>query len=268
MKKNLGIMQGRLVPREIKGKLQSFPWKNWKKEILIAKKNKIRLIEWTIDYRNFYKNPLVQNPKQVKKFLDNNLIKVNSLTADFFMQKPPFKGKNKTEEYLDKIILVSKIINLKKIIIPLVDNSSVKNIIYQNKVIEFFSKKIKKLDLNNLKILFELDLGPRETIKFISYFNNTFGINYDTGNSAFYGHKFVEEKKYFQRVKNIHIKDRNVLGRSVPLGKGLVNFKEIFDFLKKIKYSKNFILQTYLPKKNNLVVKHTLENYKYIKKFL
>ncbi len=34
----IGIMQGRLVPREIKSRLQSFPFAMWKKEIELAKK--------------------------------------------------------------------------------------------------------------------------------------------------------------------------------------------------------------------------------------
>ena len=51
----IGIMQGRLVPREIKSKLQSFPFKNWKKEFNIAAKNGIKIIEWTIDYNTFKK---------------------------------------------------------------------------------------------------------------------------------------------------------------------------------------------------------------------
>ena len=40
MKNKIGIMQGRLVPREIKSRIQSFPFKNWKKEIILLKKKK------------------------------------------------------------------------------------------------------------------------------------------------------------------------------------------------------------------------------------
>ena len=88
MKIKIGVMQGRLVPREIKSRLQSFPWKNWKNEISILKKEKIKYLEWTIDYHKFLNNPLIAKPNYVKKILKKNKVKVKTLTADFFMQKP------------------------------------------------------------------------------------------------------------------------------------------------------------------------------------
>ena len=47
----LGVMQGRLVPQESK-KIQSFTWKNWKKEIRICEKNNFKILEWTVDHHN------------------------------------------------------------------------------------------------------------------------------------------------------------------------------------------------------------------------
>jgi hexulose-6-phosphate isomerase len=52
-------MQGRLSSID-GGKIQSFPWKNWQKEIEIASKNNIRMIEWTIDDDRLYENPLLK----------------------------------------------------------------------------------------------------------------------------------------------------------------------------------------------------------------
>ncbi len=265
--KSIGIMQGRLVPREIKSRLQSFPWKNWKKEIILAKKNKIKIIEWTLDYKNFGKNPLIEKPIKTKNFFKRNFIKINSLTADFFMQQPPFDEKNNTTEYLLKLIDISKKINLKYIVIPLVDNSSVRHF-KKNRIIKYFKYLQKKINFKKLKIIFELDLPADQVVKFISNFNDSFGINYDIGNSAYYGFKFTNEKKYFSRVYNIHVKDRDKNGQSVPLGSGLANFNEIFSYLKKIKYNGHLILQTYLPKNNKLVVSNTLKNYNFVKSFL
>lgn len=261
-------MQGRLVPREIKTKLQSFPWKNWKKEIILAKKNKIKNLEWTIDYKNFEKNPIISNPKKTKIFLTKNLVKLKSLTADFFMQKPPFKNKNNTTNYLIKLISIAKKINLSLIVIPLVDNSSIKKFKDKKIIIDYFKMIQKKIEFNKLKIIFELDLPPNQVSKFISSFNNSFGINYDMGNSAFYRFKFSEEKKYFSRVCNIHVKDRNKEGNSVPFGEGLVKFKQIFKFLNQIKYKNQLILQSYLPKNDKLVVSNTLKNFNFVRTLL
>ena len=55
---NIGFMQGRLVKIEKKGAIQYFPNKNWKREFHLAKKNNIKLIEWTINIENIKLNPL------------------------------------------------------------------------------------------------------------------------------------------------------------------------------------------------------------------
>ena len=262
----LGIMQGRLVPREIKSRIQSFPWKNWKKEIHLAKKNKIKYIEWTLDYRNFMLNPLIQNPILVKKILKESNIKLNSITADFFMQEPVWdKNGQKTHFFLLKLLSICNKYNIEFIVIPLVDNSSVKKK-NMNKVIKYFKSLKKNNFLKKTKILFEVDLTPNKINSFINSLGKTFGINYDTGNSAFHGYKFQDEKKYFDKVHNVHIKDRKKGGQTVRLGKGDVNFNILFEYLKKIKYNKGLILQTFIPKNKDKVLKETIINTNFIRK--
>ena len=102
------------------------------------------------------------------------------------------------------------------------------------------SEKLKKKQ----KFLFEIDYSPKKILILLKKLNNKFGINYDTGNSASLGYKLNDEKIYFGKVHNIHIKDRIYKGNSVRLGKGNYNFKQFFKFLKKIKYNGNLILQT------------------------
>ena len=62
MLNKLGLIQGRLLKREIKSKLQSFPWSSWQKEFF-NEKNKLKNLEWTLDYKDFLKNPI--NTKKV-----------------------------------------------------------------------------------------------------------------------------------------------------------------------------------------------------------
>ena len=56
---------------------------------------------------------------------------------------------------------------------------------------------------------------------------------------------------YKDKILNIHIKDRNLRGDTVPLGEGEVNFFKIFKNLKNINYSGNFILQTARAQNND-----------------
>ena len=97
----IGFMQGRLVKSEKKNFIQSFPWKNWRNEFIIAKKNNIKLMEWTIDYFKFKDNPLINQKQinQIKKLKKKYNLEIGSITCDFYMQKPFVKVKSK---YLKK----------------------------------------------------------------------------------------------------------------------------------------------------------------------
>ena len=108
----IGFIQGRLLDSEKKNAIQFFPSNNWKKEIKIAIKNKINLIEWTINLENINKNP-IYNEKllhQLIKFKKKNNIKINSVTCDFFMQNPFYKLKNNKDK-IKNLEILEKVIN-------------------------------------------------------------------------------------------------------------------------------------------------------------
>jgi hexulose-6-phosphate isomerase len=258
----IGFIQGRLLDSEKKKKIQFFPAKNWKKEIKIAIKNKINLIEWTINIENIKKNP-IYNEKlllQLIKFKKKINIKINSVTCDFFMQKPFYKLKKKKDkiknlEILKKVIKNGQKIGIQLFILPLVDNSSIESFNQEKELVSSLNEKnFLKLLKKKSQILFESDYSPKKIIKFIKKFNlKKFGINYDTGNSASLNYKVRKEKIYFKYVKNIHIKDRLKNGPSVRLGNGNWDYISFFNILKKIKYNNNLILQTARAKNGNHV---------------
>ena len=68
MKYKIGFMQGRLSPMEGK-KIQSFPWMHWKKEFSTGRKLRFNILEWTLDYKRLYSNPLMtqEGQKEIKK---------------------------------------------------------------------------------------------------------------------------------------------------------------------------------------------------------
>jgi L-ribulose-5-phosphate 3-epimerase len=275
VKNKIGFMQGRLVDSEKKNAIQYFPSKNWKKEIKIAIENNFNLMEWTINIENIKKNFLADSiiDKRKLNFLTKNNFKIESVTCDYFMQKPYFKKKYEKAKY--NIIRITKNLiknceklKIKYIVIPLVDNSSITDSLEEKKAISELKKYEKYLKKTN--ILFEIDYPPKRVLKFIKKFNPyKFGINYDTGNSASLGHEIKDETEYFQYVKNIHIKDRTFRGGSVRLGKGDFDFNFFFHTLnkKKFLYKGNFILQT-ARSKNNQHLKELKKNFNYLKKFL
>jgi len=267
----LGAMQGRLVKREIKSRMQSFPWNNWKKEFRILDKYDVRNLEWTLDYKNFFNNP-INNKKgcnEIIKLKKKYKINLKSLTADFFMQKPIFKKKFKKLETdmvnkIKHLIKNCNLVGIKYIVLPLVDNSSIKNKYQMKKLIIFLKKIESTLKKHKVQILFESDFEPRELLNFIKNINKKyFGINYDTGNSAALKYDFHKEMSYYKFIKNVHLKDRNLNGSSKKFGSGDTNFYKIINFLKKKKYKGNLIFQSALP-----INKDPIDEFNYNLKFI
>ena len=65
----IGFMQGRLSPIT-DGKIQEFPWKNWRQEFQLANKLGFSIMEWTLDQEKLYENPLmIENGRQEIKRL-------------------------------------------------------------------------------------------------------------------------------------------------------------------------------------------------------
>jgi L-ribulose-5-phosphate 3-epimerase len=271
MKNKIGFMQGRLVKSEKKGAIQYFPSKNWKKELELANKNRIKLIEWTVNIQNIKSNPLYTGKiYEVINELKKNKIATRSVTCDFFMEKPFFKkkyskNKDKYLKILKKIILNGSKVGIKYFVLPLVDNSSLSNK-FEELVLIKEIKKICKTLKKNKYIIFETDYKPHQISNFINKFKSKkVGINYDTGNSSALGYKIEDEIKYFKYVKNIHIKDRFLNGHTVRLGKGNWKYKKFFNKIKNT-YKGNFILQT-APSNNN-PLKELLLNKIFLNKLL
>ena len=269
MLNRIGFMQGRLS-KITNNKIQSFPWTSWKKEIEIAGINKFKFIEWTIDYPHLNKNPLFDKSKHklINKLLKVNKVQIKSLTADSLMQNIKWKKNSKfLAEKLQQIIFNASKIGIRFIIFPLVDNSSIKNNkeilnLYRN--IKPINKYLKK---NDMKILFESDFSPGKLKQFISNFDKKlYGINYDTGNSNYFGHNPEEELyMYGKYIDNIHIKDSDKANITIRLGDGTFNFKQFFSHLKKISYDGIFILQT-ARSKTNSHLKEIILNRNFLKK--
>ncbi len=245
-------MQGRLV-KKFQGRYQAFPINEWEKEFKIASKLNIRNIEFIID--SFYPelNPLVTSEGIIKiKNLEKRFkIKVTSICADYFMDYPIHIQNNKNNyslNFLVALIKSAKKLNIKNIILPCVDKSSILNRKNYEKNLINNIKSIKKIfEKCKVNICLETDLSPNKIKKIIMEINSIyFGINYDTGNSASLGYSIRDEfNAYGKHIKEIHIKDRLLNGKSVKLGKGNTDFNLFFDELNKINYKGVLIFQPY-----------------------
>jgi len=244
----IGFMQGRLSPIR-NNRIQSFPWETWRSEFEIASSNALLNMEWTIDSEKFAENPLIceSGQEQIRQLRDNFNISIPSVTCDYFMENP-FWLNNEIEvkENLQEIIVGMSNVGSSILVIPLVDNSSLTNNQIESKCVNFFLSFENQLQERGIRIAFESDLNPGKLKSFISKFHvNSFGINYDIGNSASLGFDPNREfEAYGSRIVNTHVKDRNFGGTTVPLGEGDADFPTIFRLLGEANYGGNYILQT------------------------
>ncbi|MBH49881.1 MAG: xylose isomerase [Candidatus Marinimicrobia bacterium] len=257
---SIGFMQGRLSPK-IGGKIQAFPWNNWEKEFEIANKNSFKIMEWTLDQFNLYKNPLMTKDGQKKiKFLSEKYdVEIPSLTGDCFMQTPFYKVDDGKDQYnllqdLKNIINACGSLDIKYIVFPLVDNGSLESKEQEKTLYDGLSFVNSLLQMNDVKIVFESDYSPERLKDFISnYPSKHYGINYDIGNSAALGFDSKEEiKVYGDKILNVHIKDRLLGGKTVPLGKGNAELHIVLNELSSIGYDGNYILQTARSENNHV----------------
>jgi len=244
-------MQGRLSPL-INGRIQAFPWENWKDEFPLAQRINIHLMEWTLDHERLYENPLLTEAGQaaIRALCKDHELSIPSLTGDCFMQAPLWKAQGAQRTTLEHdFVEIAKgcaAIGITMLVVPLVDNGRLEGADQENDLVHFLESQADFLEANRLKVVFESDYVPQELARFIARLNPAlFGINYDIGNSAAMGFKPQEEfAAYGQRVINVHVKDRLLGGTTVPLGTGGANFEAVFAALAQINYRGNFILQT------------------------
>ncbi len=273
----IGIFQGRLVDDE-NGEIQSFPKSNWKAELEIAKSNHFNLIEWVID--NYYKkNPILSGEgiSLIERCIDrlDNQILIHSVCCDFLMNYPLLIDTKSNQKMLDIINYLidvsSERLHIQYIELPLIKASRLSVNHY-----EAFSNFIlcidNKLKLKNIGIAIEVDLKPNRVYDLCENYlkgTNCF-INYDVGNSAYWGYNMIEELElYGKYIKTIHIKDCTPELYSVDLGKGNVDFKSFFKKLKEIKFKGDFILQTARGKDHiDTAIKHRKFVNSYIRKYL
>ena len=251
MKNRIGYMQGRLVD-QIDGKIQAFPLHTWRDEFPVANRIGIKLIEWTLDDFLLEQNPFctVSGQAEIIKLSDAFSLRIVSVTGDCFMQAPFWKATGEEQVLLlaklDLVIASSANLGVKYIVLPLVDNGGLESPRHRDELHQHLMLRREKLIHSGVFIAFESDYPPLQLREFISDFpSDAFGINYDIGNSASLGFDPQKEiETYGPRILNVHVKDRELGGTTVPLGSGAANIEDVLISLRQFKYSGNFILQT------------------------
>lgn len=252
MIKHFGIMQGRLLPK-FNNRYQAHPLGYWKEEFSIAKELGLSYIEFILDHNDYEINPLMSDLGiiEIEKIIQKTGVGVRSICADIFMEAPLHSENNSisntSKEILLKLIKNSAKLGITDIVIPCVDQSTLKGEYDQTRLIENLAEPIKFATKKKINLALETDLAP---IPFLDLLNkldsDVVKVNYDIGNSASLGFDIFQEfKLYGNKISDIHIKDRVLGGGSVVLGAGDANFKSFFDVFSKIDFKGPIVMQVY-----------------------
>ncbi len=247
----IGFMQGRLSDL-VDGKIQAFPWNEWREEFPRAKALGIGRMEWTIDQERLAENPLTTEGGRsaIARLARGNSIQIPSLTGDCFMQAPFWKAMGQARQALvadlDLVLAACAALRIQFVVIPLVDNGKIETPEQTETLLRILLDRSASLSKQGVQIVFESDLPPAELANFIAPFpREIFGINYDIGNSAALGFECDKEiAAYAPRILNVHIKDRLRGGTTVPLGTGAADLAKAIRLIEQSGYSGQYILQT------------------------
>lgn len=251
MTNKIGFMQGRLSPL-VDGRIQAFPWDTWQQEFPAAQSLGLGLMEWTLDQDRLYQNPLLtpQGQQEIRSLCQTHRLAIPSLTGDCFMQAPFWKAQGQAKAALEAdFIVIARAcaeIGIEMIVVPLVDNGRLENEQQEETLLVFMLAQADLFRELGLRIIFESDFVPSELARFIGRLPaDTFGVNYDIGNSAALGfNPAAEFAAYGPRIVNVHIKDRIRGGTTVALGSGNADFPTVFRLLRDAAYGGYFIMQT------------------------
>ena len=265
MKNKLGVMQGRLVPK-YQGRYQAFPVGMWQDEFIVAQECGLDLIEFILDFNDAEENPLLKlgGIDEITAISHKTGVKVQTICADYFMEAPLHSSNKKVAEksfkILERLLEVAKILKITDIIIPCVDQSSLKTEVKADRFVQQISKIIPRIERQNINLSLETDLSPKPFVELLDKLNSkNITVNYDIGNSAALGFDSDEElNAYGDRITDIHIKDRLLDGGPVVLGSGNADFDKLFTKIKEFDYDGPFIMQAYRDEEGVSIFKSQL----------
>lgn len=226
----LGIIQGRLS-KPTEG-FQECP-EEWEDEFRLLDGLCLSHVEWIITSKKFKTNPFFHadiSKHKISSVCLDNLVE-NEIDSFSFLQK-------NLRPVCDRL----RSLKMKNVTIPLLEKSSIENDIKFN---NFYSLlKDYSNEYHDINFLLETELSLNKVEKICNVSDNV-KITYDTGNTTSYG---IEHEDFinvlFDKIENIHLKDRTFSFETKIPGQGDTDFKKIFFNLKSKKYDKIFTLQT------------------------
>lgn len=239
-------MQGRLIPPWDR-RIQAFPARDWERELTLASEAGIEGIEWIYEVQGAEANPLGSDSglARVAARCAELGIVVESLCADWFMERPLLRDLDGGTRKLCWLLDRCSTAGIRRVVLPFVDASSLRDC-EPRELVELLRPLISELEDAGVELHLETSLPPHVFAELLSRIDHPLvKANYDTGNSASLGYDPREElNAYGDRIGSVHVKDRVRAGGTVPLGEGAANLELVFSLLRERGWNRPFVLQT------------------------
>jgi sugar phosphate isomerase/epimerase len=226
----IGIIQGRLS-KPTEG-FQECP-KDWKREFALLPALGLTHVEWIITHKSFYDN----------SFFNEDLSKyaISAVCADNLVDDR-IADRDFLNENLVPICEAAIKNKVKNITIPLLEESD----LTEPRKRAIFCKEMYEIGTSYASLNFSFEIeNIAHIISDIIYMRQNFYLTYDTGNMTTMGVPHARYlRMFYNKIDNIHLKDRNSENETVSPGTGATNFNTIFGFLKSRAYDRNYTLQT------------------------
>ena len=247
---HIGVMQGRMVP-PTDNRIQCFPRERWADEFALAAQAGLDCIEWIYDLYGADANPLATDSglEKLRGLSDQHKVKILSICADYFMDKPFVRASQaELEDRLKTfhwLLERGRLIGINRMVIPFVDASRIDTQAEFDGVVLLLKRVLEQTRETGIEIHLETSLPPTRFAELLSGLPDPrLKVNYDSGNSSSLGYAPQEEfAAYGERVGSVHIKDRRLGASTVPLGTGDADFPALSEGLRKVAYKGDFILQ-------------------------
>ncbi len=246
----MGIMQGRLLP-PMDGRFQCFPRNRWAEEFPLAAEAGLQSIEWIYDAYGADVNPIATDAgiAEMKAIAEKYRVGILSICADYFMDFPlvranPLELEHRLES-LFWLMRQGQKVGINRIVLPFVDASRISTPEEMTSVVSSLQHALPVAEETRVEIHLETSLDPAGFCVLLAKVPHyMLKVNYDSGNSSSLGyHPRDEFAAYGDRVGSVHIKDRVFGGGTVPLGTGGADLPALFEALRCVGYTGDFILQ-------------------------
>jgi len=226
----IGIIQGRLSP-PTEG-FQETPT-DWKREFELLPTAGLNHVEWIVTKDSFENNPIFT--EELEKY------SISSICADNLVDDK-ISETEFLESNLTPICQAALRNGIKNITIPILEDSNLSN---YSKRDDFLAEMQNFSDrYESLNFSFEIE-DKMDVIADIIFMRENFYLTYDTGNMTTVG---IDHEDYlhmfYEKINNIHLKDRAKDNSTVEPLTGNTNFTKIFAKLKEVGYNGIYTLQT------------------------